>query len=51
MVLRFYDQNFPRVLPLYVTAADLAVRNYLSFSTYEFSEAFSYLGPLLKRPR
>ena len=45
------DHFFPRMLPFFVTAADLAVRNYLLCSMYEFFEAFSHSGPLLKRPR
>jgi len=47
IVLRFCDQFFSWVLPLYVAAADLTVRNFWFFSRYEFFEAFSHLGPLL----
>ena len=47
MVLRFCDQFFSWVLPLYVAAADLTVRNFWFFSRYEIFEAFSHLGPLL----
>ena len=49
--LWFCDQIFSWVLPLYVNAADLTVRTCWIWSRYEFFEAFSHLGPLLKRPR
>ena len=46
-VLRFCDQFFSWVLPLYVAAADLTVRKFWFFSRYELFEAFSHLDPLL----